>query len=140
MKKALVVYFSASGITAEVARKLADTLQTETFKIAPVKPYSDEDLDWTNGNSRSSVEMRDMTSRPDIVDIKAPIADYDIIFIGFPIWWYREPSVVDTFLEQYDFKGKTIVPFCTSGGSGIGETSKRIDTLTGNVAKVKLFS
>ena len=136
MKKSLVAYFSASGITAEVARNLAAALGCEEYKIVPVQPYTDADLDWTNGNARSSVEMRDYNCRPALMDINANIENYDVIFLGFPIWWYREPSVVDTFLESYDFSGKLIIPFCTSGGSGISDISIRISELTGRKAVV----
>ena len=137
MSKSLVAYFSASGITAEVARNLASAIDADLYKIVPLQPYTDADLDWTNSNSRSSVEMRDLNCRPALMDNNAKIEEYDTIFIGFPIWWYREPSVIDTFLDIYDFSGKKIVPFCTSGGSGFGETSKRINDLTDGKAKVE---
>lgn len=136
MSKPLIAYFSASGVTAEVARNLATAVEGDLYKIVPIRPYTDEDLDWTNGNSRSSVEMRDTNCRPPLMDINARVEDYDVIFLGFPIWWYREPCVVDTFLDIYDFTGKTIVPFCTSGGSGMGDTASRISELTKGKAKV----
>ena len=135
MSKSLVAYFSASGITAELARKLATVIGADIYKIVPLQPYTDEDLDWTNRNSRSSVEMRDFVCPP-LMDVNAKVEEYDVIFIGFPIWWYREPGVIDTFLDIYDFTDKIIVPFCTSGGSGIGESGKRIEKLTGGKAKV----
>ena len=136
MSKSLVAYFSASGITAEVARNLASSIGADLYKIVPLHPYTDADLDWTNSNSRSSVEMRDLNCRPALMDNNAKVEDYDVIFLGFPVWWYREPSVIDTFLDIYDFSGKKIVPFCTSGGSGIGETAKRINDVTGGRASV----
>ena len=136
MNKSLVAYFSASGITAEVARKLASSINADLYKIVPLQPYTDADLDWTDSSSRSSLEMRDLNCRPALIDNNAKIEEYDVIFLGFPIWWYREPSVIDTFLDLYDFSGKTIVPFCTSGGSGMGETAKRINDLINRKAVV----
>ena len=136
MSKSLVAYFSASGITAELARNLSAAIGADLYKIVPLHPYTDSDLDWTNSNSRSSVEMRDLNCRPALMDNNANVENYDIIFLGFPVWWYREPSVIDTFLDIYDFTGKKIIPFCTSGGSGIGETAKRINDLTGGRARV----
>ena len=137
MKKSLVAYFSASGITAELARNLATAVNAEMYKIVPLQPYTDADLDWTNSNSRSSVEMRDLSCKPTLMDVNAGVNEYDVIFLGFPVWWYREPSVIDTFLDIYDFSGKTIVPFCTSGGSDIGNTAERINELTKGKAKVE---
>lgn len=121
-KKVLVAYFSASGVTAKVADRLSKATGADLFEIKPVNPYTSEDLDWTNKKSRSSVEMNDPNSRPAIANKVADIAKYDIIFVGFPIWWYREPSIIDTFMESYDFSGKQIVPFATSGSSGMGNS------------------
>lgn len=122
MGKNLVAYFSASGVTKGVAEKLAKAAGAELFEIVPEQPYTDEDLNWNNKQSRSSVEMNDRSCRPGISTTVSDMGQYDCLFLGFPVWWYREPSIIDTFLEVYDFSGKTIVPFCTSGGSGLGET------------------
>lgn len=120
MSKKLVAYFSASGVTAKVAAKLAKAADAVLFEIRPEIPYTRADLNYMNGKSRSSVEMKDPDCRPAIADKVADMEDYDVVFVGFPVWWYREPSIIDTFMESYDFAGKTIVPFCTSGGSGLG--------------------
>ena len=138
MSSTLVAYFSASGITAELARNLASVINADIYKIVPAQPYTDKDLDWTDRTSRSTVEMEDLNSRPKLADSGANVEDYDTIFLGFPIWWYREPSIIDTFLEYYDFSDKKIIPFCTSGGSAIGDTYKRIDVLTGGRANVDM--
>lgn len=122
MGKNLVAYFSASGVTKGVAEKLAKAAGAELFEIVPEQPYTDEDLNWNNKQSRSSVEMNDRSCRPGISTTVSDMGQYDCLFLGFPVWWYREPSIIDTFLEAYDFSSKTIVPFCTSGGSGLGET------------------
>ena len=119
--KVLVAYFTATGVTARVARKLADEIGADLYNICPAVAYSTRDLDWTNSQSRSSVEMNDKSFRPKMSDRWAPVASADVIFLGFPVWWYREPSVIDSFLEAYDFTGKKIIPFATSGGSDIGE-------------------
>ncbi len=126
MSKALVAYFSASGVTARVARELAKADGADLFEIKPAVPYTRADLNWLDKKSRSSVEMADPDCRPETVGIVSNMDEYDVIFVGFPIWWGREPSVVDTFLDQYDFSGKKIIPFCTSGGSGMGRTDERI--------------
>ena len=125
MKKALVAYFSASGTTAKLAKRIADAAKADIFQIRPAVPYSAADLDWTNPKSRSSVEMKDKTYRPAIAD-SLDASDYDVVFVGFPIWWYVAPTVVNTFLESIDLKGKKVVPFATSGGSGIGNTSREL--------------
>lgn len=125
MSKVLVAYFSASGVTAKTAQKLAKAAKGDLFEIKPEKPYSSADLNWNDKNSRSSVEMNDRSSRPAIAS-KTDISGYDVIFVGFPIWWYREPSIIDTFIEEYDFGGKTVIPFATSGGSGLGESAKNL--------------
>lgn len=122
MKKALVAYFSATGVTAAAAEKLAQAAQADLFEIKPQVPYTAADLNWRDKNSRSTVEMRDKASRPAMVDADAHIADYDTVFLGFPIWWYVAPTIINTFLERYDFSGKTVVLFATSGGSGFGKT------------------
>ena len=134
-KKILVAYFSASGVTAKVANKLSKAIEADLFEIKPAQPYTSADLDWTNKKSRSSVEMDDRNSRPAIANKVADMSQYDVIFVGFPIWWYREPSIIDTFMESTDFSGKTVVPFCTSGGSGLGDSAKNMQLLTPN-AKV----
>lgn len=129
MGKALVAYFSASGVTKGVAEKLAAAAGAELFEIVPEQPYTSEDLNWNSRQSRSSVEMKDRSCRPGISTTVSDMGQYDFIFVGFPVWWYREPSIIDTFLEAYDFSGKTIVPFCTSGSSGLGETAGNIQSL-----------
>lgn len=121
MKKALVAYFSASGVTEQVAEKLASAAHADCFRIQPKIAYTKADLDWTNKSSRSSVEMSDPASRPEIVNENLDVSSYDAIFIGFPIWWYVAPTIINTFLESFDLSGKTIVPFATSGGSGMGK-------------------
>ena len=136
MTKNLVAYFSASGVTANVAKNLAKAVDGDIYEIKPVIPYSNADLNWIDKKSRSSIEMNDKSSRPEIVEDNAHIENYDVIYLGFPIWWYREPSIIDTFLESYDFSNKTIVPFATSGSSGIGDTANNIKELAPN-ANVK---
>lgn len=121
MNKTLVAYFSASGVTRKAAENLAQAAGADLYEIKPAVPYTREDLDWTNKNSRSSMEMNDKASRPAIADTAADISEYDIIFLGFPIWWYVAPTIINTFLESYDFSGKKIVLFATSGGSGFGK-------------------
>ena len=136
MSKQLVTYFSASGVTADVAKRLAEATGAALYEIKPEVPYTKADLDWTNKKSRSSVEMNDKSSRPALADKAADVAGADVIFVGFPVWWYREPSIIDTFLEAYDFGGKTVVPFATSGSSGLGDTAKRMREIVGAGAKV----
>ncbi|BAL84869.1 putative flavoprotein (plasmid) [Selenomonas ruminantium subsp. lactilytica TAM6421] len=131
MSKKLVAYFSASGVTAKAAKNLAEAAGADLFEIKPEVPYTQADLDWHDKNSRSSVEMRDSKSRPQIAAGDAKIADYDVIFVGFPIWWYVAPTIINTFLESYDFAGKTIILFATSGGSGFG---KAVEGLKDSVA------
>lgn len=123
MGKKLVAYFSASGVTKNVAETLAKASGADLYEIQPQTPYSREDLDWHNKTSRSSVEMQDKTCRPAIQDNNAKIEMYDFIFLGFPIWWYTAPRIINTFLESYDFTGKKIVLFATSGGSRFGKTA-----------------
>ena len=121
MKK-LVAYFSASGVTKSAAEHLAKAVGADLFEIKPVVPYTRADLDWTNKKSRSSLEMNNPDSRPEILEQLSNMEDYGTVFIGFPIWWYVAPAIINTFVESYDFSGKTIVPFATSGGSGMGKT------------------
>ena len=126
----LVAYFSATGTTAHAAKALAEAIAADLFEIAPEQPYSAADLNWNDKNSRSSREMADEKCRPAIAGDAPEMSDYDTVFLGFPIWWYVEPRIVDTFLEAHDFSGKTIVPFATSGGSGLGKAPQRMATLT----------
>ncbi len=127
--KALVAVFSASGVTAAVAKRLADAIGAPLYEIRPAVPYTEADLDWRDQGSRSSVEMKDKACRPALADTAAPVADADLIFLGYPVWWYREPSIIDSFLDAYDWTDKTVVPFCTSGGSDLGEGQNRVETL-----------
>ena len=129
MSKVLVAYFSASGVTAKVAGNLAKAVGGDLYEIAPEVPYTKADLNWMNKKSRSSVEMGDKSSRPAIAAKVDNMEQYDVVFVGFPIWWYREPSIIDTFMESYDFTGKTVVPFATSGGSGLGDSYKNMQVL-----------
>ena len=122
--KTLVAYFSASGVTKGVAQKLAEVAGADLHEITPEKRYTNADLDWHNKQSRSSVEMADKNSRPAITDKLENMADYDVIYVGFPIWWYTAPTIINTFMESYDFKGKTVIPFATSGGSTIEQACK----------------
>ncbi|MBR1825410.1 MAG: NAD(P)H-dependent oxidoreductase [Alphaproteobacteria bacterium] len=133
--KILVAYFSATGTTAGVAERLASAVGADLFEIKPEQPYTEADLDWRNKQSRSSVEMDDMSSRPAIASKVENMSKYDVVFVGFPIWWYREPSIIDTFMESYDFAGKTVVPFATSGSSGMGKSGELMQKLAPN-AKV----
>ena len=128
MSKKLVVYFSASGTTAAVAKTLAEAADADLYEIKPQVPYTRTDLDWTNKKSRSSVEMNDKSSRPALADKNAPVEDCDTVFLGFPIWWYTAPTIVNTFLESYNFTGKTIILFATSGGSGLGRSASDLKT------------
>lgn len=129
MSKKLVAYFSASGVTAKAAKALAEAAGADLYEIKPKVPYSAADLDWTNKKSRSSVEMNDPASRPELVDTGADVAGVDVVFVGFPVWWYTAPTIIKTFLESYDFSGKTIVPFATSGGSSLGKTGETLQAL-----------
>lgn len=126
MSRTLVAYFSASGVTAKAARRLAEAAGADLFEIRPVIPYSSRDLDWTDKKSRSSAEMKDPSSRPEIAEKMRGMEEYDTVFVGFPIWWYTAPQIVKTFLESYDFSGKTLIPFATSGGSGMGRTTEEL--------------
>ena len=122
----MVVYFSATGSTKAVAGYIAETLGADTFEIVPAKPYTSEDLDWTDKHSRSTLEMKDPNSRPEVSSHVDNMDQYDTVFVGFPIWWYVAPTIINTFLEAYDFSGKTVIPFATSGGSGMGKTNEKL--------------
>ena len=124
MKKILVAYFSASGETAKLAGTIAGVTGGNLFEIQPEQRYTAADLNWKDRNSRSTLEMNDDRSRPAIAGRVADMAQYDMVFVGFPIWWYQAPRIIETFLESYDFSGKTVVPFATSGGSGMGKTER----------------
>ena len=132
MSKKLVAYFSASGTTKKVAVRLAKAAGADLFEIRPAIPYTSADLNWMDKKSRSSVEMNDPDSRPEIAETMPNMADYDTVFIGFPIWWYVAPHIIHTFLESCDFSGKTLVPFATSGGSGMGKTVDELRKLCPN--------
>lgn len=132
MSKKLVAYFSASGTTKKAAERLAKAAGADLFEIKPVVPYSSADLNWMDKKSRSSVEMNDPSSRPEIAGKLSNMEDYDTVFIGFPIWWYVAPHIINTFVESYDFSGKTLVPFATSGGSGMGRTAGELKKLCPN--------
>ena len=126
MSKKLVAYFSASGVTEKVARQLAQASGADIYEIKPAVPYTKADLDWTDKNSRSTVEMRDKAYRPLLADKHTDVSQYDVIFVGFPIWWYVAPTIINSFLESCDLSGKTIVLFATSGGSGFGKTAEEL--------------
>ena len=125
---ALVAYFSASGTTAKAAKVLAKAAGADLYEIKPAVPYTSADLNWMDKRSRSSVEMNDKNSRPALADTDAPVAEHDVIFLGFPIWWYTAPTIINTFLERYNFSGKTIVLFATSGGSSLGSTAAALQS------------
>ena len=126
MNRKLVAYFSASGVTAKVAETLSETIGADLFAIEPKVPYTKADLDWMDKNSRSTLEMKDPASRPEIARVRDNMEEYDTVFVGFPIWWYVAPTIINTFLESYDLTGKTIIPFATSGGSGMGKTNEKL--------------
>lgn len=126
MNKTLVAYFSASGVTAKLAKTLSETIGADLYEIQPAIPYTSADLDWTNKKSRSSIEMEDKSFRPAIMGKAENMAQYDRIFVGFPIWWYVAPTIINTFLEQYDLTGKKVIPFATSGMSGMGNTNAEL--------------
>ena len=136
MSKILVAYFSPTATTKRVAEDLAKYENADLFEIVPEKAYTEADLDWRDASSRSTLEMNDPNCRPEMTGRVDAIDQYDTVFLGFPIWWGREPSIVDTFLVSHDMSGKTIIPFCTSGGSGMGNTTARIQNLVGKDAKV----
>lgn len=126
MSKKLVAYFSASGVTAKVADMLADAVGADIHEIQPKVPYTKADLNWMDKKSRSSIEMADKKIRPEIAESNVRIEEYDVVFLGFPIWWYVAPTIINTFLEKYDFSGKKIVLFATSGGSKFGDTVEEL--------------
>ena len=126
MSKKLVAYFSASGVTAKVAQMLAEAIGADIFEIAPKVPYTKADLNWMDKKARSTIEMNDPSSRPEIESKRDNMSEYDTIFVGFPIWWYVAPTIINTFLESYDLAGKTIIPFATSGTSGMGKTNEKL--------------
>ena len=126
MSRKLVAFFSASGVTAKVAETLSETIGADLFAIEPKVPYTKADLDWMDKDSRSTLEMNDPVSRPEIARVRDNMDEYDILFVGFPIWWYVAPTIINTFLESYDLTGKTIIPFATSGGSGMGKTNEKL--------------
>lgn len=137
MGKRVVAYFSATGTTEKVAKAMASALKADLHPIKPAVPYSQADLNWNDPKSRSSIEMRDMQSRPPIANTLDDFASYDLIFLGFPIWWYVAPAIIRTFLEEYDFSGKTIVLFATSGGSGFGKTVEDIKKYVSGTATIR---
>lgn len=127
MSRTLVTYFSCSGVTAKVAKNIADVTGADLFEIKPEVPYTQADLNWMDKQSRSTIEMADPTSRPAIAEKLSNMADYDVVYVGFPIWWYVAPTIINTFLESYDMAGKTIVLYATSGGSGFGKTVEKLE-------------
>lgn len=126
MSRILVTYFSASGVTAKIAEQLSEAIGADLHEIKPLEAYTREDLDWRNEKSRSSIEMKDKEYRPELVKEDIYISEYDTIFVGFPIWWYVAPTIINTFFETYDFSGKRIILFATSGGSGFGNTASEL--------------
>lgn len=129
MSTTLVAYFSATGTTARAAHAIADAIGADLYEIAPAEPYTSTDLNWNDRASRSSREMNDESCRPAIAGTVENMDAYDTVFVGFPVWWYVEPRIIDTFLESYDFAGKTVVPFATSGGSGLGRAPQRMQQI-----------
>lgn len=129
MTPTLVAYFSATGTTARAARAISDAIGADLYEIAPAEPYTSADLNWNDRASRSSREMDDESCRPAIAGTVSNMDVYDTVFVGFPVWWYVEPRIIDTFLESYDFSGKTVVPFATSGGSGLGRAPQRMQQI-----------
>jgi len=125
-KKILIAYFSVSNKTAKVAKELSSLINADICEIKPKIPYKREDLDWTNENSRSTIEMKNTAMRPAIIENTIEIRQYDVLLIGFPIWWYIAPTIVNTFLERYDLTNKIVIPFATSGGSGMGKTNEML--------------
>lgn len=126
MSRKLVAYFSASSVTAKVAEKLSEAIGADLYAIEPEVPYTKADLDWMDKKSRSTIEMNNPASRPAIAGKRDNMNDYDTVFVGFPIWWYVAPTIINTFLESYDLTGKTIIPFATSGGSDMGKTNEKL--------------
>lgn len=126
MSKCLVAYFSASGVTEKTAKKIAEAAGADLYEIRPAQPYTSADLNWMDKRSRSTLEMNDPACRPQIEGAVENMGQYDTVFVGFPVWWYVEPRIVDTFLESYDFAGRKMIPFATSGGSGIGRAQESL--------------
>lgn len=141
MSKTLVSYFSASGVTAGVAGKLAEAIGADLYEIKPAVLYTEADLNWRDENARSTIEMKNLAFRPEIADKSANINEYDTVYVGFPIWWYIAPTIINTFLESYDFSGKKIILFATSGGSGFGKTVENLkdSCLGAKLIEGKLF-
>ena len=137
MSKKLVAYFSASGTTADAAKKIAEITGAEIYEIRPEVPYTKEDLNWQDENARSTVEMKDKSSRPEIADKNAPVADSDVVFLGFPVWWYTAPTIINTFLESYDFSGKKIILFATSGSTDFGSAEEDLKKSAGNAEIIR---
>ena len=131
MGKTLVAYFSASGVTKKLAQTLADAIGADLFAIEPKVPYTKADLNWMDKQSRSTIEMQNPASRPEIAGVCKNIADYDTVFVGFPIWWYVAPTIINTFLESYDLSGKTVIPFATSSSSGMGQSGTLLANMAG---------
>lgn len=137
MSKILTAYFSASGVTADAAKKIAEITGSKLYEIRPETPYTQADLNWQDKSSRSSLEMKDKSSRPKIADKNAPVAECDVIFLGFPIWWYTAPTIINTFLESYNFEGKRIILFSTSGSSGFGSALADLKSSLGGNALIE---
>ncbi|MDR2354921.1 MAG: flavodoxin [Clostridiales Family XIII bacterium] len=135
MSKTLVAYFSCSGVTEKSAITLASMVNGDVYKIEPAVPYTEADLNWHDPKARSTIEMKDKKSRPEIAGIVRNMDEYEVVYIGFPIWWYIAPTIINTFLESYDFSGKTVIPFATSGMSGVGETDKWLHSSCSNETK-----
>lgn len=137
MSKILVTYFSASGVTRNVANELAKAAQADVYEIKPATPYTAADLDWKDKESRSTLEMKDLSSRPELADTAAKVADYDTVFVGYPIWWHTAPTIINTFLEAYDFAGKTIILFATSGSGGFGDSVENLKVSVSDTTVIK---
>ncbi|MDO5296151.1 MAG: flavodoxin [bacterium] len=136
MSDILVAYFSATGVTRRAAQTLSEAIGADIYEIKPAVPYTQADLNWQDQHSRSTIEMRDKSSRPALADKNAPIQGHKVIFLGFPIWWYVAPTIINTFLEAYNFSGKTIVLFATSGGSGFGQTVAGLENSVADSARI----
>lgn len=137
MSKILVAFFSATGVTAKLSKKIAEAVGADLYEIKPAQPYTKADLNWRNKNSRSSIEMNDKSFRPELADLNTNISEYDTILLGFPIWWYVAPRIIQSFLEAYDFSGKKIILFATSGSSGFGDTVNQLRNSVSDSAVIK---
>lgn len=137
MSKKLVAFFSAGGVTADAAKKIAQAVNADLYEIRPEVPYTAVDLDWNDKSSRSSVEMGDRSFRPTVADRDANVANYDVVLLGFPIWWYTAPTIINTFLESYDFSGKTIILFATSGSTGFDKSAADLKVSVSSSAVIK---